>query len=33
MYLREIVWKYVDYIEMAQDRGWWGAVVKVVINL
>jgi len=23
----------VDWIDMAQDRGWWRAVVKSVMNL
>jgi hypothetical protein len=31
--LREIGWGGVEWIHLAQDRDWWGAVVNVVMNL
>jgi hypothetical protein len=31
--LREIVWGDVDWIDLAQDRDQWRAVVKTVMNL
>jgi hypothetical protein len=31
--LREIGWGGVDWISLAQDRGWWMALVNRVINL
>jgi hypothetical protein len=31
--LREIEWDGVDWIEMAQDRGQWRALVNTVMNL
>jgi hypothetical protein len=31
--LREIVWGSTDWIDLAQDRGQWRAVVNVVMNL
>jgi hypothetical protein len=31
--LREIAWDGVDWIDMAQDRGQWGALVNTVLNL
>jgi hypothetical protein len=31
--LREIGWDGVDWIELAQDRGQWRALVNTVINL
>jgi hypothetical protein len=33
MDLREIGWKGVDLIDMAQDRDQWWAVVNTVMNL
>jgi hypothetical protein len=33
MDLREIGWGCVDWINMAQDRGQWRALVNTVINL
>jgi hypothetical protein len=33
MVLREIGWGSVDFVQMAQDSGWWRAVVNTVINL
>jgi hypothetical protein len=33
MDLREIGWGSVDWIQFAQDRDWWQAVVNTVINL
>jgi hypothetical protein len=33
MDLREIGWGSVDWIQLAQDRGWWRAVVDTVMNL
>jgi hypothetical protein len=31
--LREIGWGSVDWIQLAQDRDRWRAVVKIVMNL
>jgi hypothetical protein len=33
MYLREIGWYGVDWIELAQDRDQWRALVNTVMNL
>jgi hypothetical protein len=33
MDLREIGWGSVDWIQMAQDRDWWQALVNMVINI
>jgi hypothetical protein len=33
MDLREMGWKSVDWIQMAQDRDWWQALVNTVMNL
>jgi hypothetical protein len=33
MDLREIVWDGVDWIDMAQDRDQWRALVNMVLNL
>jgi hypothetical protein len=33
MDLREIGWDDVDWIDMAQDREQWRAVVNTVLNL
>jgi hypothetical protein len=33
MDLREIGWDVVDWIDMAQDRDQWRAVVNTVLNL
>jgi hypothetical protein len=33
MDLREIGWGSVEWIQLAQDRGWWQAVVNTVMNL
>jgi hypothetical protein len=33
MYLREIGWRSVDWIQLAQDRDRWRAVVNTVMNL
>jgi hypothetical protein len=33
MDLREIGWDGVDWIEVAQDRDQWRAIVNTVINL
>jgi hypothetical protein len=33
MDLSEIGLGYVDWIQLAQDRDWWQAVVSVVMNL
>jgi hypothetical protein len=32
MYLREIDWGSVDWIQLAQDRDWWRAVVNTEMN-
>jgi hypothetical protein len=32
MDLREIVWKAVDWMHLAQDRNQWRAVVETVMN-
>jgi hypothetical protein len=31
--LREIRWNGIDWIDLAQDRGQWRALVKTVMNL
>jgi hypothetical protein len=33
MDVREIIWKCVDWIHLAQDRNRWRAVVNTVINI
>jgi hypothetical protein len=33
MHLREIGWDGVDWIDMAQDRDQWRALVNTVLNL
>jgi hypothetical protein len=33
MDLREIGWGRVDWIQLAQDRDWWQALVNIVMNL
>jgi hypothetical protein len=33
MNLQEVEWKGVDWIDMAQDRDRWRAVVNAVMNL
>jgi hypothetical protein len=33
MDLREIGWDDVDWIDMAEDRGHWRALVNTVLNL
>jgi hypothetical protein len=33
MDLRVIGWDGVDWIDMAQDRDWWRALVNTVLNL
>jgi hypothetical protein len=33
MVLREIGWGSVEWIQLAQDRDWWQALVKTVMNL
>jgi hypothetical protein len=33
MDLREIGWGSVDWIQLAQDRDWWWALVNMVMNL
>jgi hypothetical protein len=33
MDLREIVWGSVDWIQLAQDRDRWRALVNTVMNL
>jgi hypothetical protein len=32
MYLREIGWGGIDWIDLAQDREQWRALVNMVIN-
>jgi hypothetical protein len=32
MDLGELGWDGVDWINMAQDRGQWGALVKTLVN-
>jgi len=33
MHLREVVWDDVDWMDMAQDRDQWQALVNMVMNL
>jgi hypothetical protein len=33
MYLREIGWGRMDWIDLAQDRHQWRALVNTVVNL
>jgi hypothetical protein len=33
MYIREIGWGGMNWIDLAQDRGKWRALVKTVMNL
>jgi hypothetical protein len=33
MYLREIGWNGMDWIDLAQDRNQWRALVSAVMNL
>jgi hypothetical protein len=33
MDLREIGWRSVDWIQLAQDRDWWPALVNTAMNL
>jgi hypothetical protein len=33
IYLREIEWDAVDWINLAQDRDQWRALVNTVMNL
>jgi hypothetical protein len=33
MYLREIGWGGIDWIDLAQYRGQWRALVNTVMNL
>jgi hypothetical protein len=33
MYLRKIDWGSLDWIDLAQDRDQWRALVKTVMNL
>jgi hypothetical protein len=33
IYLREIGWDGVDWIDLAQDRGQWRALVNTVMSL
>jgi hypothetical protein len=33
MDLREIGWDGMDWIDLAQDRDWWRALLKRVMNL
>jgi hypothetical protein len=32
IYLREIIWDCMDWIELAQDRDQWRALVNTVMN-
>jgi hypothetical protein len=33
MDLRQIGWGSVEWIQLAQDRDWWRALVNMVMNL
>jgi hypothetical protein len=33
MDLKELGWGGVEWIQLAQDRGWWWALVNTVMNL
>jgi hypothetical protein len=33
MDLQEVGWEFVDWIDMAQDRNRWRALVNAVMNL
>jgi hypothetical protein len=32
MYLRETGWDDMDWINLAQDRDWWRALVNTALN-
>jgi hypothetical protein len=32
MELRDLRWDGVDWIDMAQDRDWWRALLNMVMN-
>jgi hypothetical protein len=33
MYVRDMGWGIIDWIDLAQDRDWWKALVNTVMNL
>ena len=33
MHFQEVRWGSTDWIDLAQDRNWWQALVNVVMNL
>jgi hypothetical protein len=33
MDLREVGWGSIDWIDLAQDRDWWRAVVNTAMNI
>jgi hypothetical protein len=33
MDLKKVGWEGVDWVHLAQDKDWWRAVVKTVMNL
>jgi len=33
MYLQEVWWVGMDWIELAENRAWWWAVMNAVMNL
>jgi hypothetical protein len=33
MYIREVGWGGMEWIDLAQDRDWWRALVNMVMNL
>jgi len=30
--LQEVEWRGIDWIGLAQDRGWWWALVNAIMN-
>jgi hypothetical protein len=33
MYLQDVEWRGIDWIDLVEDRNRWRALVKVVMNL
>jgi hypothetical protein len=33
MFLQEVLWVGMDWIELAENKAWWWALVNAVMNL